>query len=94
MKYSVQCCNTLQKQGTGVVLLNTAVDGVLYEYILCIWQISSFLEGKSNILGLVDPNNNANNSRYQMFGGSWATVMSQYFPYPCILKLAGVPQEL
>eukprot|EP00978_Attheya_sp_CCMP212_P010704 scaffold26027_cov70-Attheya_sp.AAC.9 len=29
-----------------------------------------------------------------MFGGSWATVMSQYVLDPWILKLAGVPQEL
>eukprot|EP00978_Attheya_sp_CCMP212_P002743 scaffold5622_cov70-Attheya_sp.AAC.1 len=65
----VQCCDTLQKQGTDVVLLNTAVDGVSCESHFCRHQISSFLYGKSNILGLVDPNHNAKNSRYQMFVG-------------------------
>eukprot|EP00978_Attheya_sp_CCMP212_P026767 scaffold88617_cov63-Attheya_sp.AAC.3 len=29
VKAAVQCCDTLQKQGTDVVLLNTAVDGAL-----------------------------------------------------------------
>eukprot|EP00978_Attheya_sp_CCMP212_P048268 scaffold495694_cov149-Attheya_sp.AAC.1 len=48
----VQCCDTLQKQGTGVILLNTAVDGVSSESHFCRRQISSFLDGKSNILGL------------------------------------------
>eukprot|EP00978_Attheya_sp_CCMP212_P011276 scaffold27710_cov70-Attheya_sp.AAC.1 len=95
VKAAVQCCNTLQKQGTDVVLLNTAVDGVSCESHFCRRQISSFLQGEFNILGLVDPNHNAKNSRYQMFGGSWASVrMGQYVLDPWILKLAGVPQEL
>eukprot|EP00978_Attheya_sp_CCMP212_P019618 scaffold55228_cov62-Attheya_sp.AAC.11 len=55
------------------------------------WQISSFHEGKSNILGLGDPNHNAKNSRYQMIGGSWATTTIMD---PWILKSPGVPQEL
>ncbi len=62
VKAAVQCCNKLQEQGTDVVLLNTAVDGVSCESHFCRRQISSFLEGKSNILGLVDPNHNAKNS--------------------------------
>ena len=78
MKSAVQFYNNLQKQGTDVVLLNTAFDGVSCEYLFCRRQISSFFESKSNILGLVDPNNNTNNSRNQMFGGSWATAMVKY----------------
>ena len=62
VKAAVQCCNRLQEQGTDVVLLNTAVGGVSCESHFCRRQISSFLEGKSNILGLVDPNHNAKNS--------------------------------
>ena len=46
------------------------------------------------MIGLVDPNNNANNSRYQSYGRSWATVMGKYVLDPWILKLSGVPQEL
>ena len=46
------------------------------------------------MLGLVYPNNNAKNSRYQSYGGSWATVMGQYVLDPWILKLSVVPQEL
>ena len=46
------------------------------------------------MIGLVDPNNNANNSRYQGYGRSWATVMGKYVLDPWILKLSGVPQEL
>ncbi len=94
MKAAVQCCDTLQKQGTDVVLLNTAVDGVSCESHFCRHQISSFLDRKSNILGLIAPNHNAKNSRYQMFSGSCASVMlGQYVLDPWILKLAGVPQE-
>jgi hypothetical protein len=43
VKAAVQCCDTLQKQGTGVVLLNTAVDGVSYESHFCRPQTSSFV---------------------------------------------------
>ena len=35
VKAAVQCCNRLQEQGTHVVLLNTAVDGVLCESHFC-----------------------------------------------------------
>eukprot|EP00957_Ditylum_brightwellii_P186866 14229828-Ditylum_brightwellii.AAC.1 len=32
------------------------------------------MDGKSDNLGLVDTNHNDKNARYQMIGGSWATV--------------------
>eukprot|EP00978_Attheya_sp_CCMP212_P010703 scaffold26027_cov70-Attheya_sp.AAC.8 len=62
VKAAVQCSDTVQKQETDVVLLNTAVDGVSCESHFCRWQISSFLQGESNMLGLVDPNHTAKNS--------------------------------
>ena len=74
----VQCYKTLQEKGTDVVLLNNTVDGVLCEYLFCRCQVSSFLKEKSKILCIVDPNYNAKNSQYQMFGGSWETAMGQY----------------
>ena len=94
MKSAVQYCDPLHKQGNDLVLLNTAVDGVSCEYFFYRWKISILIEGKYNIIGLVDTNHNTKKYLYQIFGESWVTVMGQYFLDPYILKLAGVPQEL
>ena len=60
----------------------TSVDGKYQRY----------LEGMSNILGIVDPNRNIKKSRYQIIGGSCDTVMGQDVLNPYILKLTGVYQ--
>jgi hypothetical protein len=57
VKTSVQSRHRQQEQETGVVLLNTAVDGVSCESHYCRSQISSFLEGKSNICKEMTSNN-------------------------------------
>ena len=54
----------------------------------------SFLKVNSNIIGVVDTNNNINKSLYQMISGSWDNLIDQYVLDPYILKLAGVLQEL
>jgi hypothetical protein len=57
VKTTVQSCNRQQEQETDVVLLNTVVDGVSCESHYCRSQISSFLEGKSNICKEMTSNN-------------------------------------
>ena len=44
--------------------------------------------------GKTDTNHNVKNSRYEIIGGSCATIMESYVFYPWLLKIAGVANGL
>lgn len=82
------------EQSRKIDLVSVAADGVGCDNRWIMQQMKNFLKGLTRHVGIVDPNHNAKNGRYQYFGGSSATWIGKYIIDTELLRLAGVAKLL
>jgi hypothetical protein len=75
-------------------LASVSADGVGCDNKGMMYTLLSFLRGKKRYVGMIDPNHNAKNHRYQILGGSSSTWIGNYIIDGKLLRLAGVSQLL
>lgn len=82
------------KHSRKIDLASVAADGVGCDNHWIMQQLIDYMEGKTRHVGIVDPNHNAKNGRYQYFGGSSSSWMGKYILDPELLRIAHVPKLL
>jgi hypothetical protein len=90
----IQACTSAAAEAKNAVLLNVATDGVKSETSQNLQLMCAFLDGKSNVLALVDTNHNIKNSRGQIVGGGSAACIGKHVIDPSMFKRACVPKEV
>ncbi|KAL7427142.1 hypothetical protein ACHAXM_000726 [Skeletonema potamos] len=88
----IEACTEACRQDGSAALLNIGTDGVEQKSNKKI--VIDYLNGKSNVLAIMDTNHNAKNNRYQILGGSSAASIGNYVFDPNLLVQAGVATEL
>jgi hypothetical protein len=71
-------------------LASVSADGVGCDNRGMFSTLFSFLRGKKRYVGIIDPNHNAKNHRYQIFGGSSSTWIGNHIIDVELLRLLPV----
>ena len=79
---------------TRVRLASTANDGVSVDAKFVWRRLLMFLDGSRDSLAMTDPNHNAKNMRYQLFGGNSVVFVGNTAIDPGLLLSASIPKEL
>ena len=90
----VEICEQYQQEKNQGELISCAADGVSVDGEFLRKTLFNFLDGKTNISGVVDSNHNTKSFRYQLIGGSCVMIMGNHIIDPELLRLSGVSKEL
>jgi len=91
----VAACEKAATEAKNAVLLNEATDGVSCETRKNYDRVVGSMNGKSNVLALVDTNHNVKNGRNAIVGGGSASSIGKHCVDPYLFKAAkGVAQGI
>ena len=78
IKVSQDACTNSCESLEDMRFLKSSVDGVPCESIMIHKELLNYMSGDVFYVGLIDTNQNVKNNRYQMIGGSCASILGGY----------------